>query len=220
MIDTETKQQLLEKFTRYLDEALNDEPQNQVDTVDLYQLFIELSALKTEVKIESRQIKSALEEFQGLTASLQSTNEQLREELQAYPQRTLAKQEKTERSFLLELLDIKDRLSAGVEQAGAYQPKWLAKLDGTALEHIQILQTGMGISIRRLDNVLARYSVKPISAIGKKLDPHTMQVTAVEQHVSIEEGIVLIESRKGYLRAGKVLRLAEVIVNKRKTEEK
>lgn len=218
MIDTE-KKQLLEKFNRYLDEASSDGVQDNIDTVDLYQLFIELAALKSEVKIESRQIKAALEEFQGLTTALQNTNGQLRDELQAYPQRELVRQEKIERDFLLELLEIRDRLVVGVEQAETYQPSWLTKLEGSAVEHIQSLQTGMGISIRRLDSILARYNVKPLNALGKKVDPHTMQVSDIEERISVDEGTVLIESRKGYLREDKVLRLAEVTVNKKNKRE-
>jgi len=215
MIDTEAKQQLLEKFSRYLDDTPNDEGKDQSAQVGLYQLFTELAALKTEVKIESRQIKTAIEEYQGLTAVLQNTNKQLGEELQAYRQRETSRQEKIERPFLLELLDMRDRLAAGVAQTGSYQPGWLAKLDGNALEHVRSLQTGMDISIRRIDSLLARHKVKPILAVGNILDPHTMQVTETEQRSLIDEGVVLAESRKGYLREGTVLRFAEVIVNKR-----
>jgi len=214
MGDTEAKQQLLARFSDYLDTAPTDTNNMEKPEIDLYRLFTELAALKAEVKIESRQVKTAIEEFQGLITLLQNSNEQLNNELEERRQQQEAHKEKIERPFLLNLLDLRDRISAGAEQAKSYQPGWLAFLDGSASAHIQSQQQGMDISLRRIDGLLERYKVKPVDAVGKQLDPHTMQASATEQRVGFEDGIVLIEPRKGYLREGQLLRVAEVIVNK------
>ncbi len=214
MGDTEAKQQLLAKFSDYLDTTPTNTSNIEKPEIDLYRLFTELAALKAEVKIESRQVKTAIEEFQGLIALLQNSNEQLNNELEERRQQQDADKEKIERPFLLNLLDLRDRIEAGVEQAKSYQPGWLAFLDESASAHIQSQQQGMDISLRRIDGLLERYKVKPVDAVGKQLDPHTMQVSAIEQRAGFGDGVVLIEPRKGYLREGQLLRVAEVIVNK------
>jgi molecular chaperone GrpE (heat shock protein) len=71
---------------------------------------------------------------------------------------------------------------------------------------------------RRLDGLLVRYQVSPIDPIGKRMDPHTMRVCGTEQREDQDEAIVLTEVRKGYRRANQVLRLAEVVVNKKGSE--
>jgi len=216
MGDSEAKQQLLAKFSAYLDTTPTDTDTSNAEKseIDLYRLFTELAALKAEVKIESRQVKTAIEEFQSLIKLLQNNNEQLNNELEERRQQQEAHKEKTERPFLLNLLDLRDRIEAGAEQAKSYQPGWLAFLDGSASAHIQSQQQGMDISLRRIDGLLERYNVKPVDAVGKQLDPHTMQVSATEQRIGCEDGEILDETRKGYLREGQLLRVAEVIVNK------
>ena len=214
MVDPVLKQQLLEQFSAYLDAGPGENADDD-GGVDLCRLLTELSALKAEVKIESRQVKAAIDEFQGLMDLLRGNNEQLSAELSARHQEEAAQREKTERPLLLALLDLRDRLEAGVTQAGAYRPGWLASFDGRAVRHIQTLQQGMEISLRRLDGLLARYDVKPIEAMGQPLDPHCMQVSATEQQAGQQNGVVLAEVRKGYRRREQLLRLAEVVVNKK-----
>jgi molecular chaperone GrpE len=76
---------------------------------------------------------------------------------------------------------------------------------------------GMEISLRRLDGLLAGYQIRALDPVGKRMDPESMKVTAIKHQDDQEDGIVLQEVRKGFLRAGQVLRPAEVIVNKRET---
>ncbi len=217
MLNVEKKQQMLAQFSDYLD-TLPVEPDDASQTapseVDLFSLFTELAALKTEVKIESRQVKSAIEEFQGLTELLQNNNTQLSNELADRRQQQQLDQQKIEKPFLLALLDMRDRFEAGLMQSQVYQPGWLARRDTVTQQHIESLHQAMEISLRRLDVLLDRYSVKPIIAVGMPLDPHFMQVSATANSPDTDDGIVMLETRKGYLRDGQLLRLAEVTVNK------
>ena len=47
------------------------------------------------------------------------------------------------------------------------------------------------------------------------MDPNTMRVCGKEERDGQDDAIVLVEIRKGFLRADRVLRMAEVVVNKR-----
>lgn len=217
MLDVEKKQQILEQFSAYLDTA-PDIDDNLIQTkeppIDLYRLFKELAALKTEVKIESRQVKTAIEEFQTLTELLQKNNQQLSHELTEQRQQHVKNREEIEQPLLLALLDLHDRMEAGIAQAKHYKPGWFSCRKAYTQQYIHSLHEGMTLSLRRLDVLLDRYNVKCIDAVGRPLDPHTMQVNETEQQQDKDNGIVLLETRKGYLRNEQLLRLAEVTVNK------
>jgi molecular chaperone GrpE (heat shock protein) len=77
----------------------------------------------------------------------------------------------------------------------------------------------MAISLRRLDELLARYHVYAIQTVELPLDPATMHASAVESHADKSDGTVLHEVRKGYTRRDELLRVAEVVVNKRQESE-
>ncbi len=204
------KEQLLEQFGAYL-----DEPDTQPDgptEVDLYTLFTELAAVKTEVKIESRQVKAALEEFKGLTDLLRDNNDQLNTELSRRHRDEKQMRQEIERPLLLELLEMRDRINDGVLAAQTWRPSLLRR---RSRRQIASLRSGMEISLRRLDTLLTRYRVKAVDTVGCPLDPHCMQVTGAEENAEYKDGIVLAEERRGYLRGDQLLRSAEVVVNKR-----
>jgi molecular chaperone GrpE len=218
-MDAETREQLIARFRTYLETAA-DEPspgptdENAVET-DLFSLFTELAALRNEVRLESRQLKAALDKFGQLFDTLRESNERLGRELEARREVEQAALQTAERPLLLELLELRDRVEAGLASARGYRPTGLQRLVGKASHFIEGLADGMVITLRRLDELLARYRVRAVPAAGNALDPHTMHATAIESRQDQADGMVLAEVRRGYLRGDEVLRLAEVIVNKR-----
>ncbi len=77
-----TQEALLAQFRTYLEEiSANDDGGEPPVAVDLYTLFGELAALKNEVRIESRQVKGALDQFRGLVEPLQTGNAALQGEI-------------------------------------------------------------------------------------------------------------------------------------------
>ena len=107
--------------TRRLTAPIADDP-------DLFSLLAELAALKNEVKLESKQVKQAYEQFRDVFDTLRQTNERLAAELARKPKDEQQTARTTERALLLELLDLRDRLHAGHDHAAGYQPNWLARL--------------------------------------------------------------------------------------------
>ena len=103
-MDSEQKELYIDRFRSYLDSVASN-PDDNVEQTDMYSLFVELAALKNEVKLESRQVKNALDEFKKVFELLENTNMQLSEDLK----RSQAAQEQQHRSrlrpLLLELLD-------------------------------------------------------------------------------------------------------------------
>jgi molecular chaperone GrpE len=78
---------------------------------------------------------------------------------------------------------------------------------------------GVSLTIKQFEDILARFGVKPIKALGTPFDPSVHQ--AMSQMESDEdEGIVIEEFQKGYRLHDRVLRPAMVVVAKKKYPEK
>jgi molecular chaperone GrpE len=213
-MDPATKEQLLSRFRAYLDEPLPQPPAGTSEAPDLFTLLAEVSALKNEVKLESRQVKTALEQFRELFDTLQRANNRLGEELNRQREGETSTRREAERDLLLELLDLRDRLSAGHEQAGRYRPRWPARR-GKAATFIAAMADGLGMNLDRLDHILARRGVRPLESVNRPFDPQTMHAAEIAHREDQADGRVIGEIRAGFLQHERLLRPAEVIVNKR-----
>jgi molecular chaperone GrpE len=213
-MDQAGKTRLLERLGAYLD-SVPAEPSAQTPTEapDLFTLLAELAALKNEVKLESRQVRDALEQFRGLLDRLSAANAQLEAELGRRREEEGARLAQAQQGLLLDLLDLRDRLAAGRAQAQRYRPGWLARRSGAA-DFVVALGEGQGLSLARLDEILERRGVRPLAALGRPFDTHRMHAAGTAWNPDQAAGTVLEEIRTGYLRDEELLRPAEVMVNK------
>jgi molecular chaperone GrpE len=219
-MDAEAKERLIDEFRACLDDwepadgsacdAAADGP-----VVDLALLFAELSVLRNEVRAEARQFKTALDDMRALTELLGEQNRQLTHDLARAREAEGAAQRQTERRLLLEMLEVRDRIGAAMGVFSAYRPGWLSRLAPAETRLAQGLGEGIALTLGRLDDVLAERRVRAIEAVGGRLDPNTMRAIATAVDVDRPPGEVLREARRGYMRDDELLRLAEVIVNKR-----
>ena len=209
------KSELLEDFQKYLDQsdlesiATNAQP-------DLKTLLSELTGIKTEVKVETRQFKNTLDTLSSALTTVQEDNKSLTAERAENLQRLEKQHAETIRIMLLDFIDIYDRLAIGGEMLQNYQPveslfKSSRKKD---IHFIKRYTQGQAMTIKRLDQLLQRYQVSPIECAGELLDPVTMRAVETSCLPKLENGMVLEELRKGFIYQGQVLRLAEVRVNK------
>jgi len=190
-------------------EGIDEEPA----APDLFTLLAELAALKSEVKIESRQVKSALEQFGALFDTLKLTNERQVGELAACREAARAQAREAERGLFLELLDVRDRLADGHAHARGYRPGWLARRSG-ADRFVAAMADGLEMNLRRLDETLLRRDVRPIPALDRRFDPRLMSAVEVVASAAHRPNEVVAEVRRGYRRGDELLRVAEVVVNK------
>ena len=220
-MDSETKAQLLERFREYLDqqpEAVSTETGEPERRTDLYALFTELTALKTEVRLESRLFKIALDEFRAVFVTLQASQTQLGQELDRAHHRTPDRQQAALKPVLLDLVELRDRFAAGLRVLHNYRPTFWVRLLGRRRRERDLLQAmtqGQDITLRRLDQILNAQQVFALDAEGQSLDPHTMRAAELDHRPDLANGIVTEELRRGYLWQGELLRLAEVKVNRR-----
>jgi molecular chaperone GrpE len=220
-MNIETKEQLLERFRVYLDElpdAAPAEPGEENRRTDLYSLFAELVTLKNEVRLESRQVKTVLDEFRAVFETLQASQAQLGGELERARAALPEQRRVALKPVLLELVELHDRLAAGLRALQSYRPTVLGRLLGLGRRERAVLQAiaqGQDISLRRLEQLLNSQQVTALAVLGQPLDPHTMRAAEVEHRNDVGNGIVTEELRTGYLWQGELLRLAEVKVNRR-----
>lgn len=220
MIDAQTKQRLLEQVSACLDADASrledpDDPGDLAQPLDLRTLLAEMATLKNEVRLQARQFKTALEQLQALGEALRAQSDRLQQELdRARAQATQAKSQ-AERGLLLGLLELRDRLQAGLDVQTAWRPSAWQRVLGGDQRFNQSLCQGSALTLQRVDELLDSYRVRPITAVDQPLDPQCMQAVAVEWAPQRAEGRVLRELRRGYMQGKDLLRAAEVIVNKK-----
>jgi molecular chaperone GrpE len=205
------KSQLLQAFQSYLDSA-GDDFDNAGQGADLYTLLSEMAALRNEVKTESRQFKGALEEFRGVFETLQASHDTLDRALDRSATECRKQNREMLRGLLLDMLDIYDRMEAGLDILQNYAPPgfW-----GRAKHQafVDSLREGQGMTLRRFLQVLARYRTLPIETLGRPLDPHTMRAVESVCDPAFAHNSVVEELRKGFIWEDEVLRPAEVRAN-------
>jgi molecular chaperone GrpE len=215
-MDEAAKDQLAARFRTYLDSAgaagdRGVEAEGE-SAPDLFTLLAELAALKNEVKLESRHVKSALDEFRGLFDSLREANARLADERERRREQEGEGAQQAQKDLLLDLLDLRDRFQAGHDHADRFRP---GRLTGRSAERfVASMAEGMAMNLRRLDETLARRGVRPFPALGQTFDPHCMHAAELAHDPSRADGLVVGELRTGFLHQDKLLRAAEVVVNR------
>ncbi|MGH8550677.1 MAG: nucleotide exchange factor GrpE [Methylococcales bacterium] len=216
-MDEKIKQQLISEFCEYLDAGAfsGNEADDQERVVDLYSLLQEFVALKTEVKIEARQFKSALDKFQSTLDQLSSEKSYLSELLEQSRAGIQKEKDSALRALLLQILDLRDRIFEGLKATENYRkPRFSLGKPKREAALIEGLRMGQSLTLKRLDQVLASYHVQPIPVLDQFFESMAMRAAEVEYRPDLENGRVTGELRKGYLRRDEVLRIAEVKVNK------
>lgn len=214
-MNSDLKEQLLQRFRDYLEEA--EDPQGEeaeAKTPDLYSLYCELAALKNEVRLESRQIRNSLEQFRAVLAELQDHKQRMEWELGRAKRELSQARIEARRTLLLDIIELRDRIEAGLRATSRYRPDLLAKASRRNTRFLHSLSKGQEITLRRLDEVLRRYQVQPIKTLGETLDPHRMRVHSVRCEPQTENDRVIEEISKGYSLGEDILRTAVVIINK------
>lgn len=209
------KQQLLDEFAGYLERSDFDDDDFKQQP-DLNSLLTEMVGLKTEVKTESRHLKTMLDQFTVSLETLQQDNQALTQQLHDYKARLAKQKHDIERKMIAEILDLYDRLSAGLQVLQNYRPVNAlfnhSKKQDT--RYIKSLREGQQLTVQRLEQILQSYQVRPIETGGKVLDPHLMVAMATVRDKQLPPGAVVEELRKGFYYREQILRLAEVKVNK------
>ncbi len=212
-MDEYQKDELVARFRAYLDTSYD--PEELIDTVDLYALFSELGGLKNEVGRESRQLKAALDDFRAAFSTLDNANRDMTGIFQQMQEQEKARTQAALTPLIFGLIDIYDRLAAGLELRP--QPKktfWSRFRHDRDERWLAAHRQGQRMVLGRVVNLLELCDVTPVETEERIFDPTTMKAVHFETHPALANGLVLHESRKGFFRSGRPQRPAEVTVNK------
>ncbi len=212
-MDESNKEKLVEQFRAYLEKP--DEKETPQQKTDLFSLFTELAALRNEIRLESRQLKTALDMFRESFELVQNSNEQLTKELERCRSEQGNETRDNTKVLLLAFLEVYDRLEAGLKTLKHYKQSSWGFFCQQEIRLISGVKEGQAMTLRRVTQLLARYQVRPMDVLNKVLNPHTMRAVEVESDQRLKNGIVTEELRKGFMWDQEVLRIAEVKVNKK-----
>jgi len=215
-VEDSIKQALLSRFRAYLDTAEGEQepPDDPEEITDLYSVLVEVAGLRSEVRTESRLVKEALEQFRGVFETLQASHATVQKELDRA--RTEARDQggAALRPLLLDVIDLRDRLTAALRVAAAVRPSWTDRLLRRHVSGGEAWQEGLRMTLRRLDQILLDRRVVAVPLVGRPFDPRLARVVATSPDSAVPEGSVVEEVRAGFLWDDQVLRIAEVIVSK------
>lgn len=215
-MDDSIKQALIDRFRGYLDMVEDGEepPDDPGETADLFSVLVEMAALRSEVRTESRLVKEALEQFRGVFDSLQASQATLQRELDRARTETRDQAQSALRPLLLDVIDLRDRLVAALTLSAVARPRWHDRLWRRDQSGVAAWQEGLRMTLRRLDQVLLDRRVVATQLAGLPFDPRLARAIGTGADSSVAEGTVIKEVRAGFLWDDQVLRTAEVIVSK------
>jgi molecular chaperone GrpE len=211
-VDATVKERLLDQFRGYLDtiETMPEPAEASGEEADLFTIFVELAATRSEVRTESRLVKEALDQFRSVFDTLRSSQAVLEQALKRAQDEAKEVGRTLLRPLLLDLLDLRDRLAAGLRQP-LPPPGWLDRW--RRRQDAESWREGLAITLRRLDRILADRHVMAIEVVGREFDPAVARAVGTTRQASLGPGIVVEEVRTGFRWEDQLLRAAEVIVN-------
>jgi molecular chaperone GrpE len=215
-LDDSIKQALIDRFRGYLDMVEDGEepPDDSGETADLFSVLVEMAALRSEVRTESRLVKEALEQFRGVFNSLQASQATLQRERDRARAEARDQAQSALRPLLLDVIDLRDRLMAALTLSAAARPRWRDYLWRRDRSGVAAWQEGLRMTLRRLDQVLLDRRVVATRLVGLPFDPRLARAIGTAADSAVAEGTVIKEVRAGFLWDDQVLRTAEVIVSK------
>ena len=215
-MDDSIKEKLLDRFRAYLDTVDGElaPPDQTEEGKDLFSVFVELAALRSEVRTESRLVKEALDQFRCVFDTLQASHGAMEQELKRAQAEAREQSRAVLRPLLLDVIDIRDRLVAGLKLPQASPTRWRVRFWRRNAPEVDTWREGVRMTLRRVDQFLSARRIAPVELVGRPFDPRLGCVVGTARNASVADGTVIDEVRTGFLWEDELLRPAEVIVSK------
>jgi molecular chaperone GrpE len=210
---------LLDKFSIWLEEmdasarsaaSVPEDPEGP----DLHSLLSEMTALRQEVRLQTRQQAKESRELGASRGALETALQALQQNHSAAASEA-AKQLST---WALALLDIRDALERGLAAAQrAAEPipgwrRWLSR--PTPSPALQSIEEGYRMAMLRCDRALVQHGVDVIETVGQRFDAATMVAVETSHQPGRGPDEVVLQVRSGCRHNQRILRCAEVVINK------
>lgn len=180
--------------------------------VDLATLLGEMAALKTEVRAETRAARDLREHLARTRVALEgelARGAAREERLRADAEELLREERRRAAQALLAVLDRIEALEGAARRAPA-RGIWPFRRVDPALA---ATAEGLGLTAARVIEALAGLGVTRITAVGAPLDPHRMEAVGTAS-APLPDLQVTEELVSGWMEGDRVLRLAQVVVNR------
>jgi molecular chaperone GrpE (heat shock protein) len=210
----EWKEKSLEDFAAWLREIPDSPPPGDSpapESCDLFTLLSEFSALRQEIRLQTREQSKSLGILSDLETAYRRTADLLADRSERLSAWEAEVRKEGEKRGILPFLEVRDALSrglaAGIEVAGSkryFRPPPAG---------IQGVVEGYEMAIRRFDAALAQAGIRIVATVGLPFDPKSMRAVALGAEPGKPPGIVLSERLAGFARGDEILRTAEVVVN-------
>ncbi|WP_155310781.1 nucleotide exchange factor GrpE [Desulfosarcina ovata] len=207
------KEKAMDDFSSWLAALPDTGPDGEPDpqACDLYTLLTEFAALRQEINLQTRQQRKTLRSQTELAEQFGRLGEQFDVRIAQLDQIRDALCQGIEEKTAAAFFDIRDALVRGEKATRSVAGKrgfWRRAPKG-----IDTLAEGYAMARRRFDHALDQLGITPIVTTGRPFDATCMRAVDKRHVADSAPGIVIEEIAGGFIRAEKVLRTAEVVVN-------
>jgi molecular chaperone GrpE len=178
--------------------------------VDLCTLFAEWTALKAEVRSETRASRDLRAELAGAIAGLGEAERRAATREASLSEEVRRAGREAPRRAAWVAIDLADRLEAARARARRHHEAWWRRADPVATALLE----GLDLTLERLRELLAREAVERIPTEGRPFDPSLMEAVQVVERSDLAEGTVVAEILAGYRDPAGLLRPARVSVSR------
>ncbi|MCP4692256.1 MAG: nucleotide exchange factor GrpE [Desulfobacterales bacterium] len=211
---SEWKERALGDFMAWLYELPEGLPGGgdvEPDACDLYTLLTEFTALRQEIKLQTREQNRALRHHETLIDSYQEAAALFRDGIGALADMEEKVRLASEKKALTPFLDVRDALARGLASARTVaETRSFFRRPPRGIEGVV---EGYEMALRRFDRALSHAGVAPLRAVGRPFDAAFMRAAEKRTDPGREAGVVLEELLTGFVRGEEVIRVAEVVVN-------
>lgn len=202
---------------KYLDEGAKAAAEIGKESVDLYALFAEMTALKTEVVLHSRNSQTLVaetrEETKKFNQELGSHGTALDEISSFIKSRMPSERREARRDALLEITALRESIFNALESGRSVRNScrsWFKKQHTANDAFVEIMERLLAIS----DEALKRLNLTPVAKAGQPFDARIMRAVAVTGNGEMSENSVSAVVRQGYMHESTLLNIADVEVKK------
>lgn len=209
-------EELIDQFRDYLEKA-DGEKKKVSRKLSLLSFYEEMTALKNEIRIESRIVKQGLDDFRKTAELIEQGNQKIDILVEKNSTDPKIAPPPAENPVLPGLLDLYDGVQASLRTTRKSKEatpffKRLLRCDNQKI--LQSVSEGQQITLERIIELLGKCGAVPMDVAGCRFDPHTMRAVGTDSRSGLEDGVVSSESRTGFTLHGEILRLADVRVNR------
>lgn len=210
------KEQTIADFKVWISQVENSSDSIDGETMeecDLYTLLAEFVSLKKQIQLQNREQSKNIKclkdfnEFAQQGHAMISLLDEKIDRINALEEKT---KEAVRENAVKAFLDVRDTLVRGVDSGGKIRP--VSFLFGR--KKIADIIKGHEMALRKFDLSLAMLDTFPIDTNNKEFDPGTMMAVDTRHISHVKKGMVINEICGGFTRKNKVIRPAQVTVNR------